>query len=252
VGVLAAVGQVERRVACCGEHLVFHRWFRAEHSRGGRGGGWRRTGRVAYLAATVSAMAGGLGLDAAGLSLPYCLHGAGSGIGRGAGRHLAALAGGGARVDGRDEFLPHHSDWRAAGRRVRLARSCAAGVAGTLGLARGESGSGCSVGLWHLPLFYLVGTVQSHLPMGLYAASAIASSVLFAWLYNRTQGSVWPVLILHAAVNAWSSVIPVMAMRDDSNLRAFQLVVGILVVSGLALLGRTDAAPRRDAAPVQP
>ncbi len=94
--------------------------------------------------------------------------------------------------------------------------------------------------LWHLPLFYLVGTVQSHLPMGLYAASAIASSVLFAWLYNRTQGSVLPVLMLHTAVNAWSSVIPVMVVPDGSNLRPFQLVVGILVLTAMALLFRAD------------
>ena len=56
--------------------------------------------------------------------------------------------------------------------------------------------------LWHLPLFYSAGTVQSHLLMGLYALSSIASSVLFAWLFNRTEGSVLLVLVLHTAVNA--------------------------------------------------
>lgn len=90
--------------------------------------------------------------------------------------------------------------------------------------------------LWHLPLFYSGGTVQSHLPMGLYALSAIASSVLFAWLFNRSEGSVLPVLVLHTAVNAWSLVIPVMVLPDGSNLRPFQLVVGILVFVALLLL----------------
>ncbi len=92
--------------------------------------------------------------------------------------------------------------------------------------------------LWHLPLFYIADTVQSHLPMGLYVLSAIASSVLFAWLYNRTEGSVWPVLILHTAVNAWSLAIPVMVLPDGSNLRPFQLVVGILVFTAVLLLLR--------------
>jgi hypothetical protein len=90
-------------------------------------------------------------------------------------------------------------------------------------------------GLWHLPLFYSAGTVQSHLPLGLFALSAIASSVLFAWLFNRTEGSVLPVLVLHTAVNAWSSVILVMVLPDGSNLRSFQWVVGILVVAALLL-----------------
>jgi len=34
--------------------------------------------------------------------------------------------------------------------------------------------------LWHQPLFYSAGTVQSHLQLGLFALSAIASSVLCA------------------------------------------------------------------------
>lgn len=94
--------------------------------------------------------------------------------------------------------------------------------------------------LWHLPLFYLVGTAQSHLPMALYALSTIASSVVFAWLFNRTAGSVLPVLVLHTAVNGGSLVIPVMVMPDGSNLRPFQLVVGILVLTAMALLFRAE------------
>ena len=94
--------------------------------------------------------------------------------------------------------------------------------------------------VWHLPLFYSAGTVQNHLPMGLYALSAIASSVLFAWLFNRSHGSVVPVLVLHTAVNAWSLIIPVMVLPDGSNLRPFQIVVGILVLTAAALLCRSE------------
>lgn len=106
--------------------------------------------------------------------------------------------------------------------------------------------------VWHLPLFYSPGTVQNHLPMGWYMPSAVASSVVFAWLYNRSRGSVLPVLMLHTAVNAWSLVIPVMVMPDGSNLRPFQFVVGILVVTALALVVRADPAPHRGATAVQP
>ena len=38
--------------------------------------------------------------------------------------------------------------------------------------------------------------------------STIALSVLFAWLFNRTRGSVLPALVLHTAINAWDWVIP--------------------------------------------
>lgn len=104
--------------------------------------------------------------------------------------------------------------------------------------------------IWHLPLFYSEGTVQSHLPMGLYALSAVASSVLFAWLFIRSQGSVVPVLVLHTAVNAWSLIITVMVQPDGSNLRPFQIVVGILVVTAILLLILADQSPNEVVTPM--
>jgi uncharacterized protein len=97
--------------------------------------------------------------------------------------------------------------------------------------------------VWHLPLFYSPGTAQSHLPLGWYALSAVASSVVFAWLYQRSRGSVLPALVLHTAVNAWSSVIPVMVQPDGSNLQPFQFVVAILVFTAVVMLLRADPVP---------
>lgn len=105
--------------------------------------------------------------------------------------------------------------------------------------------------VWHLPLFYSAGSVQSHLPMDFYALSAIASSVLFAWLLNRSRGSIVPVLVLHTAVNAWSLIIPVMVLPDGSNLRPFQIVVGILVLAAIALLLRGKGLPNKTTGLVQ-
>jgi uncharacterized protein len=62
-------------------------------------------------------------------------------------------------------------------------------------------------GAWHLPLFYIADTAQSHIPVGLFMVSTIALSVLFAWLFNRTRESVLPALVLHTSVNAWAWVI---------------------------------------------
>jgi uncharacterized protein len=91
-------------------------------------------------------------------------------------------------------------------------------------------------GLWHLPLFYIADTVQSHIPFALFMVNTLALSILFAWLFNRTGGSVLPALVLHTAVNAWSWVIPVMVMRESSTLRPYELAVGILVLIALSLL----------------
>jgi membrane protease YdiL (CAAX protease family) len=96
-------------------------------------------------------------------------------------------------------------------------------------------------GAWHLPLFYMADTAQSHIPLSLFMVSTVALSVLFSWLFNRTRGSVLPALVLHTAVNAWGWVIPVMVMPDGSNLRPYGLAVGLLVVIALGLL--CDAEP---------
>ncbi len=98
-------------------------------------------------------------------------------------------------------------------------------------------------GAWHLPLFYMADTAQSHIPVGLYIVSTVALSVLYAWIFNHTGGSVLPALVLHTAVNAWALVIPVMVMPDGSNLRPYGLAVGLLVAIALGLL--CDAEPYR-------
>ena len=103
--------------------------------------------------------------------------------------------------------------------------------------------------VWHLPLFYSTGTLQSDWPFGWFALSVIASSVLFAWLFNRSQGSVVPVLMLHTAVNAWLMIVPVTVLPDGSNLRLSQFVVGILVLTAVVLLLRGGRTPNNVAQP---
>jgi len=90
--------------------------------------------------------------------------------------------------------------------------------------------------VWHLPLFYIADTVQSHIPFALFMLSTLALSILFAWLFNRTGESVLPALVLHTAVNAWSWVIPIMVMREGGTLRPYGLAVGLLALIAFGLL----------------
>jgi len=97
--------------------------------------------------------------------------------------------------------------------------------------------------VWHLPLFYITDTVQSHIPFALFMLSTVALSILFAWLFNCTRGSVLPALVLHTAVNAWAWIIPVMVMREGSTLRPYALAVGILALIAFGLLFNADPHP---------
>ena len=89
-------------------------------------------------------------------------------------------------------------------------------------------------GLWHLPLFFIEGTLQSRLPVLPFLASTIALSVVFGWLSERTEGSVLPALTLHTAVNWWAWVIP--GLLVDGNQRQMALALGMLALLAAGLL----------------
>jgi ABC-type polysaccharide/polyol phosphate export permease len=93
--------------------------------------------------------------------------------------------------------------------------------------------------VWHLPLFFIDGTAQAHIPPALFLLSCVAMSVVFAWLVNRTAGSVVSALALHTAINFWPSFVQV--LPTEASYRAYAFVVAMLVL--LALLALSASAP---------
>lgn len=53
--------------------------------------------------------------------------------------------------------------------------------------------------LWHLPLFFMVGTSQHELgiPFIGFLVGLMASSILYTWFYNNTKHSLWSAVLLH-------------------------------------------------------
>jgi hypothetical protein len=74
--------------------------------------------------------------------------------------------------------------------------------------------AGLVVGLvwmfWHVPLFLMPDTTQAEVPFAWYALYVPAVSVLFTGLYNRTGGSLVPVTLSHAAIQAANVYLPVL------------------------------------------
>jgi uncharacterized protein len=54
-------------------------------------------------------------------------------------------------------------------------------------------------GLWHLPLFMMVGTSQHELGMPFigFLIGMNANSLFYTWLYNNTKHSLWSAILLH-------------------------------------------------------
>ena len=95
-------------------------------------------------------------------------------------------------------------------------------------------------GVWHLPLFFMSGTSQAHIPLAPFLLSVVAMSVVFAWLVNRTAGSVVAALLLHTGINFWPSIISVLPPGEAH--RPYGLLVAMLVLVALGLLVQPKAA----------
>jgi uncharacterized protein len=107
--------------------------------------------------------------------------------------------------------------------------------------------------LWHLPLFWIPGTAQSHLPFALFAVRTVALSIISTWLYNGTRRSLLFVLLFHASLNTWPNTVYILEAEGAIGpyLSATIIYLGWavqLVVLGL-LRGRGD---RRQAAEAKP
>ena len=96
-------------------------------------------------------------------------------------------------------------------------------------------------GLWHLPLFWMPGTAQGELPMGLFLASTVALSVIFARLSVNTQFSVLPAILLHGAINWSALVLPVLPAGGET--RPYTIVMGLVMLLAVAVLLKPGPHP---------
>ena len=61
--------------------------------------------------------------------------------------------------------------------------------------------------LWHLPLLLNNDNVMSTYPKGLFLIEMLASTIIYAWLFNSTRGSVLILIIYHTFVNTFGALL---------------------------------------------
>lgn len=89
-------------------------------------------------------------------------------------------------------------------------------------------------GVWHLPLFFMSGTVQSQMAIAVFLVNILAGSVLFGWLYERTGPSVLPAMVLHTSLNAWAGILAI--IPTETLWRPYVFVTGLLLLVAVILL----------------
>jgi uncharacterized protein len=95
-------------------------------------------------------------------------------------------------------------------------------------------------GIWHLPLLFVTGSPQSNIQFIAFFVLIISSSVFYTWLYNRSKGSVLPVLALHTVSNSWPGLIPILPL--DAVQSPYYFVIALVVIAAIWLLFLSDLA----------
>lgn len=104
-----------------------------------------------------------------------------------------------------------------------------------LQLKYGETPTGLVIGffwvLWHLPLMVFLPQGVGHMPIIAYVIVMINMSVLFAWLFNKTRGSVFLAVLFHAGMNFENTILGAENLQDTYTLTIF-----IILLTALNLL----------------
>jgi membrane protease YdiL (CAAX protease family) len=89
---------------------------------------------------------------------------------------------------------------------------------------------------WHLPLFWLPDTIQSQLPLSWFLAQILGSTILYTWIYLRTNKSIVPVILFHASGNASIGLLPILPLDNGGSPRPLWLMVGLLWLIAILVL----------------
>lgn len=90
--------------------------------------------------------------------------------------------------------------------------------------------------LWHLPLFFMDGTVQSNIPIWQFMLQNTMIAFYYTWLYRKTKGNLWLMIFLHAVANTASAVVPYWQSNTGRYIGFAVLLLGLLVIGANELL----------------
>jgi uncharacterized protein len=89
-------------------------------------------------------------------------------------------------------------------------------LARDLGLAPASIVLGVIWACWHLPFFFIPGSDNSGQSFPVYLLAVTALSVAMAWLYWRTNGSLFLTMLMHAAVNNTAGIVSAPVATDTN------------------------------------
>lgn len=89
--------------------------------------------------------------------------------------------------------------------------------------------------LWHLPLFFMVGTVQSNMPIWQFMVQNTLIAFFYTWVYGQTKGNMVLMIFLHAIANTSAAVFPYWQTDTGRFIGLGVLLVGLLMTKFIKL-----------------
>lgn len=94
--------------------------------------------------------------------------------------------------------------------------------------------------LWHLPLFFMEGTVQSNMPIWQFMLQNTLLAFFYTWLYHKTRGNLWLMIYLHAVANTTAVFFPYWQHNTGRLIGFGMLLLGCLALYILKPLQRFE------------
>lgn len=82
-------------------------------------------------------------------------------------------------------------------------------------------------GVWHLPLFWMAGNFHATIPFSAFMLQVIAFSIVYTWMFVKTDGNLLLPHLFHAASNTTLGVLPILPMDTGGALRPMWIAVGL-------------------------
>lgn len=127
------------------------------------------------------------------------------------------------------------STWAQAGEEIGWRGYALPRMSTRLGLGPASILLGIIWGIWHYPLFFYPGADVHGQSLAFYVAQVTALSVAMAWLYWRTNGSLFIVMLLHAAANNLKDIAPSAVTKPGDVFFAGGSLMGWIGLSALWL-----------------
>ncbi len=125
------------------------------------------------------------------------------------------------------------STWVQAGEEIGWRGYALPRLSARVGLAPASVILGMIWAIWHLPLFFVPEASTFGQSFPVYLLQVTALSVVVAWLYWRTEGSLLLVMLLHAAVNNTKDIVPSAVPGATNTLALSPSLVAWLTVAFL-------------------